>query len=177
MLTRIITLCAVSTTLAIPGCGKEEQQSSTNTGTPVVTNAAWVLDAEPADAKGVADAKLTAAEGEEITIHGKIGGRKDPLSADSAIFVIMDIAIPSCADNPGDMCTTPWDYCCETPDTITANNASIMLVDDEGKAMALNLRDYGFDELDEIVVVGTVRPRPSEAVLAINATGIYKVGG
>jgi hypothetical protein len=165
-----------SSILLTAGCGSDETTANTEGGPHGSEPVAWILSAEPAGAQGVAAAKLSVVEGEAVTLRGKIGGRKDPLSTDSAVFVIMDTAIPSCADNPDDKCTTPWDYCCETPDTITANNASIMLVDGDGKPLPVDIAEFGFSALDEIVIVGTVRPRPSDAVLAINATGIYKVG-
>ena len=164
-------------TANVSGCGKGDPEGSSSSAAKVAANAPWVLQAEPGGAQGVAAAKQAAVEGDKITLRGKIGGRKDPLSKDSAVFVMMDSAIPSCADNPDDKCKTPWDYCCETPDLITANNASVMLVDHEGSARPIDLTEYGFLPLDEVVVVGTVRPRPTDAVLAIDATGIFKIKG
>jgi hypothetical protein len=86
----------------------------------------------------------------------------------------MDLAIPSCADNPDDSCPVPWDYCCETPETITANAATVQIVDADGQPISGDPTAHGLAPLDEIMVVGTVGPRPNESVLTIRATGIYR---
>src|SRR5690606_34806163 len=79
---------------------------------------AWLLTSAPDAPVDVGAAKQSASEGDTIALRGRIGGRSDPMSADSAVFVVMDPAIPSCADNPGDTCATPWDYCCEPQEVI-----------------------------------------------------------
>jgi hypothetical protein len=149
--------------------------SASAPGTP--QKASWRLTSMPADAVEIAGAKSSAKAGDQIALHGRIGGRKDPMSKDSAIFVMMDAGVPSCADAEGDTCETPWDYCCETPDMLAANNATVQLVDDSGNPLEIDLSSYGFEPLDEVVVVGTVAPRPTEQVLTIKASGLYRVGG
>lgn len=109
-------------------------------------------------------------------VRGRIGGRGDPMSKDVAVFVMMDPALPSCRDR-GDGCAKPWDYCCETPDTITTNSATVQIVGDGDAAVPVDLADHGFAPLDEVVVVGTVAPRPTEAVLIIRADKIHRVQG
>ncbi len=88
----------------------------------------------------------------------------------------MDPALPSCRER-GDGCRKPWDYCCETPETIAANSATVQLVDDGRDPRAIDLGTHGFEPLDEVVVVGTVGPRPNEAMLVINAEKIHRVTG
>ena len=53
-------------------------------------------------AVGVAEAKASAREGDRVAVRGVIGGRRDALSKDAGVFVMMDASIPSCADEEGD---------------------------------------------------------------------------
>jgi hypothetical protein len=137
----------------------------------------WLLTAAPEGAVNVGEAKQSVSEGDEVALRGRIGGRADPMSADSAVFVIMDVSVPSCADEEGDNCATPWDYCCEPRESIAASNATVQLVDDTGAPLAIDLRRHGLKPLDEVIVVGRVAPRPSEQTLVVKATGLYRAGG
>lgn len=152
------------------GCGDQAGTESASADRP-----AWLLESAPGDAIAVASAKASAVEGESIVLRGRIGGRMAPISADSPVFVVMDLDIPHCGQIPGDSCGTPWDYCCETPESITANSATIQVVDAQGKPIEGSPMGHGFSALDEVVVVGTVGPRPTPEVLTIRATGLYRV--
>ncbi len=176
----IIVAVSVAAVVSLAGCSKSESESSSAssaTSAPHGAPATWVLVAMPEGAVDVAAAKTTAKEGDHVVLRGRIGGRKDPMSKDAAVFVVMDPAVPSCADGMPDHCDTPWDYCCETPDTIAENNATVQVVDASGKAIPAGIATGGFSPLDTVVIVGTVGPRPNDTVLTIKATGLYKVGG
>lgn len=174
----IRTTAILALALALPvACAERADDGAPPPRGAADSRPAWLLAAEPSAAAPVADAKAAAAEGDEVVVRGRIGGRRDPMSADSAAFVIIDPALPSCADNPDDGCPFPWDYCCETPETIAANNATVQVVDADGRPIETDLRSFGFEPLDEVVVVGVVAPRPEQRVLTIRATGLYKVGG
>jgi hypothetical protein len=172
--------CVSALVLSLAAC---EESSAPTAGAPggqpapATDSPTWLLASMPEGAVGVAEAKPTAAEGERVVLHGRIGGRKDPLSSDSAVFIIMDPEVPSCADMEGDHCATPWDYCCETQESITASNATVQLVGSDGAPLAIDLGKHGFEPLDEVVVVGTVAPRPNEQTLIVKATGVYRTGG
>ncbi len=158
------------------GCGGGDDNAASNNAGASSANTDWMLASMPDDAQPVAELKKTAKEGDTVAIRGRIGGRMDPMSKDSAVFVIMDPAIPSCADMAiPDHCPTPWDYCCEKPDSKIANSATIQLVDESGSPREIDLQSFGLKPLDEVVVVGTVGPRPSEQVLTISATGLHRV--
>ncbi|MCL4742017.1 MAG: hypothetical protein KJZ54_07420 [Phycisphaerales bacterium] len=158
---------------SLAGCG-EPAPTSTSTKAPG-TPPAWLLATEPAGALSVADAKADATEGETIVVRGRIGGRKAPISADSPVFVIVDLSLPHCGEDPDDKCPTPWDYCCEPKSDLAARSATVQIVDAEGNT-APPIGD-ALKPLDEVLVVGTVGARPNENVLTIRATGIYRVGG
>ncbi len=161
-----LPLLVVFAGLSLTGCGAESTAPAADPGPT-----AWRLSSAPAGAVDVAAAKTTARAGDTLALRGKIGGRMQPLTVESGLMVLMDRAIPSCADNPGDTCTTPWDYCCETPETLRANAATVQLRDADGNPVALP--EGAFSALDELVVVGTVAPRANDETLVLHATGIH----
>ncbi len=157
--------------IALGGCG--------NAPTPAAppapaASANWLVAALPAGAIPVAEAKQSAREGDRIVVRGRIGGRREPMTTGVAVFVMIDPAIPHCEIGK---CKIPWDYCCETPESITTNSATVQLVGDNGKPMTIDLGKYALKPLDEIVVVGTVGPRPTAEVFVINAKEIHRVAG
>lgn len=165
--------------IALSGCGNEQSDDSSSNGsnTSAATGSgssspAWILTSAPSEWREIGEAKKVAAEGEEIVLRGRIGGRANPMTEGSPVFIMMDAAIPSCADNEGDNCAKPWDYCCETKETIAANSATVIVVDGDGNPIDAGLD--GLEPLDEIIVVGTVDARPNDSVLTIKATGIHK---
>jgi hypothetical protein len=149
-------------------CGKG---TSTQTKAPAPD---WLLAEAPAGDVSVSHAKSTAAEGEKILLMGRIGGRRDPISADSATFILIDAALPSCADNPADRCATPWDYFCETPESLVANTATIQIVDSAGLVRSINLKTLGIAPLDTVVITGTVAARPNPQTLVIKADTLHR---
>ncbi len=178
---RSITIACLSTALLLSGCAESEPDSSA-AATPAESGEtmappAWLLASVPASPVDVGEAKAEVQEGQSITIRGRIGGRMDPLSNERAQFVIVDPAIPSCADLEHDGCPTPWDYCCQSPTSMQANTATIVLVDENDTPREVDLRSMGFEPLDEVVVVGIVGSRPVPEVLVVRATEIYKAGG
>lgn len=170
------TLWIVATTLiAAPLCGCGKPGAPRSDAGAAGAPPAWLLAEPPAGAQPVAAVKAAASEGDMVVIRGRIGGRAEPLRADSAVFVIVDPSIPTCADNPDDNCPTPWDYCCEPQDVLTANSATIQMVDPAGTPIDTSLPAQGLKALDEVIVIGAVGPRPNPAVLTIRATGVHRV--
>ena len=171
-----ITLAA-GILVALSGCeGKSTEQSlpmSTLTPDQSFETGAWVLTSAPEGAISITEAKASAKEGDTIVIRGRIGGRHSPITAESPVFTVMDMGLEYCGQFHDDGCTTPWDYCCETPGTITANAATVQIVG-EGR---IDPVAGGLAPLDEVILIGTVGPRPDENVLTIKATGIYTQEG
>lgn len=164
--------------LALAGCGETESDSGSDTtsgqqGTS--TGPTWLVADSPAEWEEVGAAKQTAQAGETITLRGRIGGRAQPITSDSPAFVIMDVSIPSCADIEGDNCAQPWDYCCEPSESIVANSATVIVLDEDGNQTGTDLRGAGLEPLDVVIVTGTVDARPNESVLTVRATGVHKV--
>lgn len=138
---------------------------------------AWLLAHAPETALPVAEAKSTAAEGDTLAVRGRIGGSREPLNADSPVFVIVDPSVKHCGDLGDDHCPTPWDYCCEPRESLITNSITVQIVGPDGAPIDADVVAAGLEPLDEVVVIGTVGPRPSEQVLTIRATGVYRVGG
>lgn len=176
----IIAALFASLTITLSGCddGTSAEGSSGQPGTTASESVSpsWLLADMPDGAKGVAELKTVAAENDSVVLIGRIGGSVNPLSPASPVFTVVDVAIPSCADNPEDRCGTPWDYCCEPRDLLVANSATIQLTDASGNPLVANPAAV-LSPLDEIVVIGTVAPRPNSEVLVIKAIGIHRVGG
>lgn len=182
----LMSILAVTLVTFADGCTKSESQSSGNSGsnggdTVSADKAAWLLASAPqGDVMSVAQAKADATEGQTIMVLGRIGGRMEPLSSDSAVFVIVDMEILHCGQmGEKDHCPTPWDYCCEPPDNLAANSATVQLVNAEaGDALEdVDPIAAGLEPLDEVIIVGTVGPRPSPEVLTIQATGVHRKSG
>jgi len=73
-----------------------------------------------------------------------------------------------------DHCPTPWDYCCESPENLTANSATVEVVGADGRALRAALRGWnGLQPLKTVVVKGVVGPRPAPGVFVVRATGIF----
>lgn len=136
----------------------------------------WISSTVPDAALGVSDVKKVAQEGDTVTIVGRIGGRREPFTEGAAVFILVDSGLPACSDIEGDNCRTPWDYCCETKESMTANSATIQVLGEDGAPLAVEMTNY-FEPLDEVVVVGTVGPRPTDDVLIVNATSIGRSDG
>lgn len=171
-MTRALTIPTLLVSLALTACG----ESTEPTQSQAPAKSTWLLTSEPADAASIVDAKANVEEGDQVVVFGRIGGRVEPISADSPVFVIVDLELPHCGQLPDDQCQTPWDYCCEPRDTLTAHSATVQLVDANGAPLDIDPVAGGLSPLDEVVVVGTVGPRPSEEVLTIRATGVHRRG-
>ncbi len=168
---RFLPLAALVLPLLILGCAEEAAPAA-----PVVASpAAWRLASAPAGAVPVAQLKTNAQEGDRVTMTGRIGGRMEPVSPASGLLVVMDPALPSCAEMPDDHCSTLWDYCCETPEDITANAATVQLRDAAGEPIVFDAAD--FEPLSTVTVTGTVGPRPDPAVLVVLAEAIHVTPG
>ena len=172
---RFTLTIALTAAALLTACGKSsEPAASTSTPAPAhSTQPTWLLASAPEGARPVAEIKKSAAEGDMVVMQAKVGGRVEPITKGVAVFVVMDPAIPSCDQIPGDTCGTPWDYCCEPKESMTANSATVQVVDASGKPMAIDLESQGLKPLQVVTIVGKVAPRPNDAVLIIQATGIH----
>jgi len=169
---RILALPLTLALIGVSACGKD---ASPLAAANESSASAWVLTSAPPNPQSIAAVKASAEEGDEVIMRGRIGGRMQPITDDSPVFTLMDLGIPHCGEMKADRCSTPWDYCCETPESITENAATVQIVDSEGRAVGDSPTAQGFAPLDEVIVVGTVAPRRNESVLTVRARGVYRV--
>ena len=163
----LLLTCALAVLITAGGCSNDAPET-----TPVAVD--WLHAEERPDARPVGDVKADAAEGDTVVVLGRIGGRLDPITAESSTFTIVDLNVPHCGQKDHDTCPTPWDYCCEPRDALIAHSATVQLVDAEGVPIDTDPIAAGLKALDAVVIVGTVGPRPAPEVLTIRATAVHR---
>ncbi|MBK8098814.1 MAG: hypothetical protein IPK26_17005 [Planctomycetes bacterium] len=110
---------------------------------------AMVLPSAPAGAIDVR-AALAAAVDAPMTVRGRVAA----ITKGQALVQLMDLSVPYCGEKSAeDGCKTPWDYCCETPETLRANRMVVEFRGADGKPIATpSLPDIQL--LDAITVQG-----------------------
>lgn len=172
----IALLMALS--VAITGCEKRSSPSNSpaqdqSTNNPTALPGDLFVTQPIAGARGVADIKNDAAATGEIVITGRIGGRVTPFVAGAAMFILTDSALKSCDQIHGDTCKSPWDYCCETSESLLANTATIRVTGEDGKPLSIELRDqHGLAPLATVTIAGTVTTHEDNQ-LVIDAKKIF----
>jgi hypothetical protein len=168
---RISWTTFLAATVAV-GCGETEDstQQATERAKPAVAGHAFLLDAEPPGAKGVAEIRRAITDDAEVVVVGRVGGRKAPFVDGMAAFQIVDPALPPCKPDCG--CPTPWDFCCDL-NILPENQAMVKVVDEASKPLAVDARQLlGIKELTTVVVRGMAR-RDEAGNLSILADGVY----
>ena len=165
------------------GCGRDSSPGGANppagptnpTATEMAIPQGFVLFQAPEGAVSVAEAKASAKAGDTVTVRARVGGTKAPFTDDRAIMIVADTEkIKSCADSDEDHCPTPWDYCCESKEDLTAYTASIKVIGDNGALVRRSLEGVGgLKALDTVIIVGSVGERPSPGLLEITASNLY----
>lgn len=107
-----------------------------------------VSDKATTKALGVVEAKSAVKDGDKVTVEGKV---KD-IVAGQAVFTLADTKMKDCKEN-GENCPTPWDYCCETKETIAKNTATVKVVGEAGGKKALKGEIKGLKGIDHLVKV------------------------
>jgi hypothetical protein len=157
------------------GCDRKAETTKTAAAPAAALPESLFLAAAPADAKDVKDAKPTLKAGDKVVLAGRIGGSKAPFVAGRAVFTLVDPRLQTCADDPADTCTTPWDYCCEAPEVLNANMATVQVVNADGQPVKAGLEGvHGLKALAKVTVVGTVTQADGKNLL-VKADGIYVV--
>lgn len=164
----LMLLLAISLPLAT-ACAKSESTAELPASNVPET---FFVATPPPSPKSVSEVVASAKDGDQVVVTGRVGGARKVFVDDYAAFSIVDAKIPACSDNEADECKTPWDYCCETPDTMAANALSVELVTD-GKLLKANPRGFhGLDLLKTVVVQGKVA-KDSAGNVRVLATGVH----
>ncbi len=168
----VIGTCVTVGAGSFVGCGGSQPAAPAATAGAELP-ADFFLASEPAGAAFVEAAKKAAKAGDEIVIRGRIGGSESPFVENRAVFTIVGPGIKACSDIEGDLCEMPWDYCCETAETIAAHSATIRVVDDQGALIRASVKGKGgVKELSDVIVKGKVA-QAQGAVLVVHASGIF----
>ncbi len=152
-------ILAVSGLLFSASCSR--QTADPEAMTPSLSGLNYVLSDEPAEAKGIINARKTAKDGDTVVVVGRIGGSTNPWIENRAAFNIVDSSLKACSDIAGDSCPVPWDYCCETH-KLPTSTALVKIVDDQGKLVEEDARSLlGVKELTTVVLQGKAQRDPS----------------
>jgi hypothetical protein len=131
----------------------------------------YLLEEEPKDAADVIATRKDAKDQQEIVVAGRIGGRVNPWVKGMAAFSIVDRTLTPCNEIEGDVCKTPWDYCCEP--NLSKGTLLVMVTDKNGKVVKKDARELlGVKELDTVTLVGKVK-RDKAGNVSILASKLY----
>jgi hypothetical protein len=131
----------------------------------------YLLDAEPAGAKGVLETRKEAKDGEEVVLVGRIAGSVKPFVEGRASFSVTDLSIKPC--DVGENCPTPWDCCCTPREVLLPATAQVKFVGGDGKTLGVGARELlGVKELLVVVVKGKAS-RDDAGNLTVVASGLY----
>lgn len=140
---------------------------------PKIPSSVFVTEA-PKDAKDVAALKKSAKKGDTVVVRAKIGGRSEPFAKNRAVFMVADRSLKSCDEIPGDTCTKPWDYCCESSEAKKANLATIQFTGTDGKPLKVGAQAAGgLEPLKLVVVEGVVSEIDDKGTFVIDAKKVF----
>jgi hypothetical protein len=160
--------------LFVAACGAETvKQEAAGTTSAVGLPASVVAAGEPAGAKGVAELKAAAKQGDAVVVRGVVGGDAKPIVAGRAVFTIGDVEGLALCTGEGESCPTPWDACCMDADAKAKNTLTVQFLGADGKPLAVDVEASGVKPMSTVVVAGKVGPRPDPKVLVIDATSVY----
>ena len=171
----LFVMLSLFAAVAIIGCDRGATAESKTEGPSDAVPTALVLASAPANSRDVKAAKHGLKPGDEVVLHGVIGGRVDPIAQNRAIMTVIDPSLQTCdkMTTGNDHCKTPWDACCEDQETITAAAATVQVVNDKGQPLKVGLNGHkGIAPGKDVTVVGKVRSA-DEKNLVVDATGIY----
>ncbi len=131
----------------------------------------YLLDAEPAGAKGVLEARKQAKAGDEVVLVGRIAGSKKPFVEGRASFSVTDLSIKPCEPDEG--CPTPWDCCCVPKEELLPATAQVRFVGGDGKTLNVGAKELlGVRELAVVVVKGKA-DRDDKGNLTVVASALH----
>lgn len=166
MMKRPGTWITAAALLALPfwtgGCGKSPEAAAPR---PEAVFPAALFAPIEGTPVGVAEARNTVQDGEQVVLRGWIGGRVDPFVENRAVMLLVDESLPLCQE----ACKTPWDLCCSPAEKIRANTVTVQVADAAGQPLRAALRGQGgLKPAAKVTVAGTVR-REGDAVFLVTA--------
>jgi hypothetical protein len=155
--------------LVLAGCGSNQTGSSFGDASP--DGSKYLLSAEPAGAQDVKALLVSAQDGDDVVVVGRVGGEQNPWIDGLAAFSIADLSLTPCNQIEGDNCPVPWDYCCESD--LAANRTLVKIVDEGGNVVASGAKELlQIQELQTVVVQGKAS-RDDNGNVSVLATGVF----
>jgi hypothetical protein len=170
-----ISFFVLLVSLAVVACESKSQPSASKSGSAEneVDGAKYLLASEPPSSQEIIAARDSIKQGDPIVLVGRIGGSVNPWIEGLAAFTIVDRSLKACNEIPEDKCPKPWDYCCETDETLARATILVKFVDDQSNVVAVDARKLlNVAELNTVVVRGKVQ-RSDDGKLAVLADGLY----
>jgi hypothetical protein len=184
MIRNVLSIAMFAAVLFALGCGGDQGDSESagdsaasqqEAAAPAVAEvpSGFFLAALPEAASDLAEVKVGASVGDEVVFAARIGGRVKPFTDESAVFLVADPVLPTCAELHGDSCKSPWDYCCEPKDDLLQKLATVQIVDSNGRPLRGTVRDlHGLVPMARVVVIGNVSLIDGPTFV-VDASGIY----
>ncbi len=160
-------------------CNSNDEQTQPVNETKESLPAHFFTTERPSDVKDLAEVKMSAKTGDEVTFLARIGGRKQGTFVPSlSMMIVADPSLLSCelmADD--DHCDTPEDYCCEDPDALTHGLGTIRFMKNETDAFPFSVEgEGGMEVLKYVVINGTVNNINENGLFIVDAETVW-VGG
>jgi len=172
MLLSTVVLASL-TSASLVGCGEAKPDPPEQSAVP----ASFFTANRPSDVKDLKTVRDSASKGDTVTFLARVGGRRRPFTNAQAIFVVTDPTLESCEImRDDDHCAMPWDYCCEDPDNLKLNVATVRFLDGARPIRANAKGAGGLDVLKFVVVTGTVNDINDEGLFIVDADSVW-VGG
>jgi hypothetical protein len=166
----ILSLVALSAAVGMQLCGALAPSSDAAPMASTVDKS-YLLEEEPEKAAEVIATRKDSEDQQEIVVVGRIGGRVNPWVKGTAAFSIVDRSLTPCNEIEGDMCKTPWDYCCAA--NLSKGTLFVMVTGKDGKVVKKDARQLlGVKELDTVTLVGKVK-RDKAGNVSILASKLY----
>jgi len=156
------------------GCKKSDESTVQDAVSTRILPASLFLAEAPSGIVSISLLKVSAQEGDIVTVKAVVGGRKQAFVANRAVMTVVDASLNNPCLSEDDHCPTPWDYCCTPSEQLLPQIASVQIVDSDNRPLSIDLKTVdNFKPLSTLVIQGSVGPRPDDSTLVINATGIF----
>lgn len=143
-------------------CGTKEEPKP-----PPAATVDLALAADPGTALAAREAK-EKGHGEEVVVVGRVR----EIVKGFAAFQLIDASLDYCGEKPGTMTDeTPWDYCCETPETRAAATLAVEVRGADGKVLRAAMPSLRL--LDLVAVRGRVE-KDAHGNVRVVATGWFR---
>lgn len=152
--------------LLLVSCGSDAATEDAKSYDPRL-EAFWSTTS-PENPSHVLDVRESGQDGTDVVVRGRV---KDFVDG-RAVFTVTDSALQPC--DPEECCPTPWDYCCNSPDTIAEHTLTVELHGDDGRLIRSGLEGFhGLDHLQFVTVTGKVK-RDDQGNVTLVTTSVYR---